>query len=500
MTVGLASFPIFARLLPVREYGLMNLVVQTVLIFTVLSKAGLQNSIQRFELELTRQSDDQRQSFFTTAFLGNAIITLAVIAIFATGVFLIPSGWLPPTAKTLLWLGAGLIFARAARSMYGNMLQVEGKTITLNVIEVTVKLVSAVVICVLALRWQRSAMAFILGMAVVEVAGVGFLVPDFVRRAGASLKRFDAALFRRFAVFGLPLMWAELAWVILDSGDRFLVQFFRGSEAVGYYSAAYNVAMYTQEFVLMPLNLSFFPVCIDLWTNHGEEKTKEFLSRTLSYFALLAIGLIAMTVVVADDVIILAASAKYLQAKVLLPWLVAGLTICALQVFFRACLLLRHQPTRVAHATTIAAVFNIVLNLWLIPAMGTLGAAISTFLAYALWILLMARAAFSVLAFPVDYRAIAKYVLAGVAVLFSVRELHFQSTIIELLVRGTVGCGAYLLLALLLDSRLRQVALARMQRKAAPEPLVQTALVPAPDSQLAESVCDLVNHPEVAND
>ncbi|MBZ5630070.1 MAG: flippase [Acidobacteriia bacterium] len=478
MVLGFVSFPIFTRIFSVADYGTINLVLQTALIFTVLSKAGLQNSVQRFELKFAQQGAAQKKGFFFTVFFGNAAVTAACAAVFVIGVMAVPAGWLPPSAKKMLLLGCVLFVVRAVRAMYANMLQVEGKTLAYNVLEVAIKIATVAAICALALRWQRTALAFLLGLVIAEAGALLVLFPEIVRRTGTDVSGFDAKLLRNLIQFGLPLMWAELAWVVLDSGDRFLLQFFRGTEAVGYYAAAYNISLCAQDVILTPLNMAFFPVCVEIWTKHGEEETKEFLGRTFAYFVLAAAWVVAMSTGLSDNVIVLLASRKYLQAQSLLPWLVAGLTICASQVFFRASLMLRRQPMKVAYATALAAIFNVGLNIVLIPWIGILGAAIATFLSYAFWIILMARAAFKAFRFPISYSAIGRYLLAGATVACALRLIHIENTIASLLVRLLVGSIGYPLILMVFDRDVREL----VQRYILPAGLVQKRYGRAPDS------------------
>ena len=48
MLLGFISFPVFTRVFSVAEYGVINLITNTVLLLTVLSKFGFQHSVQRY--------------------------------------------------------------------------------------------------------------------------------------------------------------------------------------------------------------------------------------------------------------------------------------------------------------------------------------------------------------------------------------------------------------------------------------------------------------------
>ena len=55
--LGFISFPVFTRILPVAEYGVLNLVTRTLLMVVVITKLGIQHSVVRFYEECRTSSD-----------------------------------------------------------------------------------------------------------------------------------------------------------------------------------------------------------------------------------------------------------------------------------------------------------------------------------------------------------------------------------------------------------------------------------------------------------
>ena len=91
MLLGFISFPVFTRVFSVAEYGVINLITNTVLLLTVLSKFGFQHSVQRYypEGESAASADTLRRYystlFYSTAFLA-LILTLLFVAALLLGV------------------------------------------------------------------------------------------------------------------------------------------------------------------------------------------------------------------------------------------------------------------------------------------------------------------------------------------------------------------------------------------------------------------------------
>jgi len=117
------------------------------------------------------------------------------------------------------------------------------------------------------------------------------------------------------------------------SGDRFFVQHYLGAQALGFYAAAYGIAIYLQDVLMAPLQLALFPICMKVWAAEGKKATQEFLSRSLDQFVLVAVGVVCIAIVTSRDAIVLLASRKFQQAHSLLPFLVVGLVLSAVTIY-----------------------------------------------------------------------------------------------------------------------------------------------------------------------
>src|SRR5262249_36533130 len=153
----------------------------------------------------------------------------------------------------------------------------EGKTKTYNAIEIGVRATTILLACSLLLLWKRSLVVFFGSTIAVEITGILFLIGYRVRQGLIDFRAVDWDYFRQAAWFAFPLIGYELATVILDSGDRMLVQHYMGSQSLGYYSAAYNVSTYVEESLMVPINLALFPIYMKLWVEKGKPATQEFL-------------------------------------------------------------------------------------------------------------------------------------------------------------------------------------------------------------------------------
>jgi len=237
--LGFISFPLFTRVFSVSEYGTMSLVLNTIMVLTAVSKLGMQNAVQRFYPEYANSPDPSAfQRYYSTLFFGSGLVSGLCVVLYVGTAYLLPSSVVRPSLRTLLTFSSLLIVIRTLRSMQGNLWQVERKTVLWNISEIVNRGGALGSIILLLVLWQRGLNSFFLGTVLFEGIVVLAFVPSLLKRNLLSTRAFDTKFFRTTIAFSFPLMSAELAWLALDTGDRYLIEHFLGLQAVGYYAAA----------------------------------------------------------------------------------------------------------------------------------------------------------------------------------------------------------------------------------------------------------------------
>ncbi|HMC31473.1 MAG TPA: oligosaccharide flippase family protein, partial [Candidatus Angelobacter sp.] len=105
MLLGFISFPLFTRVFSVADYGAINLIINTVLLLTVVSKFGFQHAVQRYYPESAGSSDpDILRRYYSTLFYGTALFAAVLSLLFAGSVFFGTGRFLGITATGTLLL------------------------------------------------------------------------------------------------------------------------------------------------------------------------------------------------------------------------------------------------------------------------------------------------------------------------------------------------------------------------------------------------------------
>jgi O-antigen/teichoic acid export membrane protein len=326
---------------------------------------------------------------------------------------------------------------------------------------------------------------------VAELVFVTVLVSWLFRRRLLSAISFDRALFRSAVGFGLPLVFYELAGVILLTADRALVRYYLGGEALGYYSVAYGLSQYVNDLMTVPLGLAILPIYLRLWSAEGRARTIEFLHLSLDFSLMAAAGIYMLVTLGSHDALVLLASPKYLGADRLIPYLVGGLLIYTTHVFLCAGLLIQKKTGTMALALICSTALNVVLNCVLLPRMGLQGAAVALLLTHIVTILLLWLASSRILPIGVRAGALAKYGAAGLAGWAAASQIALPSHLLNLVCRCSVGIAVYAGVLLLLDSRVRSLPsyLLRSRRSQSVEAGIAAEPVLSEAAEEPEEVC-----------
>jgi O-antigen/teichoic acid export membrane protein len=458
LALGFVSFPIFTRIFTVADYGLIDFVQRILLLATAGAKAGMQNSALRFYDARAFKGDSKAASrYYSTMLLGAGAIGILITLVFAFSIGRFPKIVDPPLA-TVLSFASLLIVLRALQSILSSFLRIEERTKTYNVLGVVTKAGMIAAVCAL-LPWMGATVkTYYAGTMVVELTIAAILIGSLTRRDLLSLGSFDSSLFRAGFAFGLPLIVQELAGIILDSGDRALVRAYLGANPLGLYSVAYGLASYVNNLLIIPLSLAILPIYMRLWNSEGREMTIQFVSVSFDAFLVAAFGLLAIASVSARDGVALMASAKYRGADALIPPLVAGLLVYAMQVFLNAGLLIEKKTVTMAAVFAISALLNIGLNVILLPRVGLQGAAVATLISYLFCTALLTWISFRVLPLNIQWKPVIGYGVAAAVAWMGGSAVETGFPLLNLMLKPTIALTSYVSLLLLIDQRVRDLS------------------------------------------
>lgn len=177
---------------------------------------------------------------------------------------------------------------------------------------------------------------------------------------------------------GIPFALTSFFYTIYFSIDMVMLQQFSGPYPTGLYNSTYKLINVLTLFYTI-YTAVIFPVMIKLFKSGGNLLNLSF-NKSVKYLSLVTIPLSIATVYYASDIINIVYGNQYAQADTVLQILIW--TVIFLFVNGACSLVLNasHKEVSVTKIYSIAALFNVILNLILIPNYNVFGASVATVL------------------------------------------------------------------------------------------------------------------------
>jgi PST family polysaccharide transporter len=375
MGVGLFVGVWIARYLGPEQFGLWNFALAFTALFAAFATLGLDAIVVRELVKNPERQNELLGSAFALKLIGGAITLL--IALLA--ISLVRSG------ETLtLWLvglsAAGFIFQSVnvidfyfqakVQSRY-TVYAANGAFVLMTLVKIYLLLTSAPLI---AFAWA--------GLGEIALTAIFLLAAYRFNHHNMREWRYDGRVARELLRDSWPLILSSIAIMIYMRIDQIMIGQMLGDKEVGLYSAAVRISE-VWYFIPMAIVSSVFPAIIDA-KKKCEALYYQRLQKLYNLLAILALAVAIPMTFLADWVMELLFGREYFLAGPVLSisiWcgLFASLSVASGKWF------INEGYTKLALKRNLyGAVLNIVLNYYLIPIYGMLGAAFSTLLSFAL--------------------------------------------------------------------------------------------------------------------
>jgi O-antigen/teichoic acid export membrane protein len=464
MVAGLVTFPLLTRLFSVADYGVMSLIGATVAVSVAVGKVGVQHSIVRYHSEIAAgQGRYSLAQLSSTTLLAMLVTGGAVALVLAIGSNVVPARWLgDPRVPGLMVIVSLVVAVQVLESALINFMRAEQRTSQLMIYQVLKKYLGLGLILFAVLAIARSLTAFYTATAITEGLAIGALALVMFRRSSPprpTPTQFSRPLYVELLKFGVPMLIGyELSGIVLSMGARYVIEGTIGETELGLYAAAYNLCQYVQAVVISSVSQAIMPLYMQMWDQKGRAETVDFISRSLRTYALLGAPVIAGLATVGPELLPALASDKYAGATALLPWVIAGMVVDGTGSMLGAGLFI-HRKTRIIMGIVVScALFNLALNIVLVPRLGILGAAIATLVSYAANALALAVAARHLLRVQIPWGTMLRAGGAAVLMWLALRNLYSGHRFTTIGLRIGMGAAIYGLAIMLIDRDARGIA------------------------------------------
>ena len=442
--VGFLLIPVYTRLIPPAEYGLLELMTAFLSIAMVCVTLGLSSAINKVYHRDCETPEEQR------AVLGTAVVSTLPLIAFVGGLLLT---FAEPLSAVLTGSGehAGLLRIAVASSLcYAVLAMVLGglrareRTVAYSAVSAVQFSLALALNLVLVGVLGFGVRGVLLGNLTANVAALGLAL---VLLGPGARFAFDRRLIRPLFAFGIAVIPSMLSSWVMDVSDRYLLRLFRDLDEVAQYGVGYKFGMAVQLLVTWPFQLAWPAIAFGISREDGHERT---YARVLTYLSLLLMFVVLVFVAASKSVLPIVIGGRYAAACGVVPVIAAAYALNALQFCVSPGIHVGGRTRALSGIGVAAAVSNLVLGLILIPSLGMTGAAWATVAAYGLafggtaWLAQRTH--------PVRYEIgrLGRIVVAGV-VAYGVMQIVAAGTAGVWLAVGQVGALAVFLVLVLLS-------------------------------------------------
>lgn len=465
--VGLVSFPLMTRNLSVADYGIVGLISASITLFIAVGKLGIQHAVIRFYAQVKNANiaftSNQLNSTVTLIFL--FLATLATVLFLLMGFGVLPGVLQYENISTLFIPASAIVFVRLLGSGFMNFLRAEQRSGDVAMAQSLSRFLNlSFLIAVVSLTVLKP-FAVVVCLLIAEIIGVGFAAWQYRKSFFFARSDISLKLARIMLVYGFPLMILESLSLVLRLSDRYLIEAMLGVNALGQYSASYNLTAYLDIIVLAALLQALKPAYMQLWESEGASKTKDFLSHSFNLYMVLGIPFVAMFAVTSPYLLHFLAGEKYGLGTVIIPYVAMSFWLEGSMNFLAAGLYIQKNTKVLMICSLVAAVLNLSLNVLLIPKYGISGAALVTVFCYSLFTLCATLIAFKHVRFMIEWKRPLLITIASVFMYFFLRVIEFGSDVSNFLIKGISGTFILALVVWLLVPEVRLWIVSLMKRK-----------------------------------
>jgi O-antigen/teichoic acid export membrane protein len=383
MLLGFVTFPITARLLTETDFGIIGYFGTFSLIWVAILKLGSQQSILRFySSHCHEQAPALQRRFYATLIFGPAVVSTALFILTAAALF--AWGRLHPNPMMrYLFLVLAIGHLSVLYSFIDNFVRARELSGFSSTLTIAGRVLSAAAVIAIIYFLYRSAYGLFLGQLLSGAAIAVYAWWWFLKHYRFSPRAFNRDLFRQGFLYGMPLVFSEISMVLLAFVDRVMLKSMLGNyESVGVYYLGYSLAMNFGVILGSTTYQAFAPVANRMYDSEGAERVRALKHRVVKALSFVAVLICCFLLVIGGDFFTLLAGAEKAASVPVFQWI--GFNYALMPIFSVAAygLMLVKRSKVIAGITMIATVFNVLLNLVLIPRYGMMGCVYATVASY----------------------------------------------------------------------------------------------------------------------
>jgi O-antigen/teichoic acid export membrane protein len=433
----------YTRLLSPSGYGVYALVQSGAAIAYAALAQWFVFSLSRFMPEYR----DRENVLRTHVAVGFFVMAAVVVA---AGPAVLPRLTSAGVSESIAVLGIALFLAMSFCELtltQFNMLGQPYRYVLYALLRVTVATTAGLVLVAAGM----GAAGAIIGLVVGNLAVILSNIRGYWRLAG--LRQLKGELFADLARYGIPYAASGALAALINVSDRYLVQWFLGTDAAGLYAAPYDLAMRSLHVLIVVMAMASNPRIFRSWERGDRAETERLILRHGELVMTVTMPVAIVFIMLAPAVSTLLSAEFRAAATQLMPWVAIATVLHGAQMVYLSLVFsLTKQPLRQTLTYAFGAAINVGLNLILIPRFGLLGAAAATVIAYVCIVVASFLAGRRLLTLPFPTKGATKVLLASALFVFILLPALGEGLSFAIVIRVSVASIMYAATLVVCDS------------------------------------------------
>lgn len=375
--IGFLLLPVYTRYLSPTDYGILELLALTLNICGILITQGMPMAFFRnYSFEYSDNNAMKVKAVGTAVFYSiiSALVYSSILYVMAENVNQLL--FAPKNYNDLLKFISITLFFQCITYVPDALLRarlMSVKIVIANIIHLVVN-ISLNIYFVVALNLGVNGIIYGNMIAAVLLALIiyGLIASDL------SFS-FSFVILRGMLSFGLPFVPAFLALFVINGADRFFLQKFSTTEQVGLYALGYKFSILLRFIIIQPFSLIWPSVYLPLAKKADAPET---FARFASIYIVVMSSIGLCIILLTKPAIMLMASKTFWDAHLVCIWIVPAVILYGFYDLLNVGINIKKKTKYIPVIISISAAINIVMNYFLVPEYGMIGASISTFLSF----------------------------------------------------------------------------------------------------------------------
>lgn len=446
---GLIALPIITRLFSPTDYGNYILVTTTVSLISSVAIGWLDSIVRFFPVY---EAKAKLGEFYNTTLIFSAISIIVMSLLFLSVLFLIKDG-ISANLFSLMSLGVSVFIATSCFQVFRSFLRVKRQVVWYSYFTVWHSMAGLCIGVVLVFLFHLGIEGLLWGKFL-SIAIILPLLYSLSIGMGVSIRKgVSIPMASEMARYGFPMMVTFFTFWFLSFSDRYILEFFRGSEEVGIYSVSYGLSEMTITSLLSVFIMASGPISMHIWEKQGSLVSQEFLTKLTRYIILICLPAVVGLSLLAKPIISVMAATAYYKGYKIIPIIAFGFFFNSIAYSFALVFGYVKRTYISMIAAAVSAFLNLGLNFLLIPKYGYTAAAITTLICYSVYLFLMVIFSRRFLVWKFPFKSLVKVTCASVImaiILYPIGNSLTSSALINLIVAISVGVIVYSIMLFLL--------------------------------------------------